>query len=41
LSLSPDGGDYPFVLGFRTKDSASQQEYYLKNALRLAAEKKV
>lgn len=23
---SPDGGDYPFVLGFKTKDSANQQE---------------
>jgi len=26
FSNSPDGCDYPFVLGFRTKDSAIQQE---------------
>jgi len=38
LKNSPDGCDYPFVLGFRTKDSGIQQEFHLKKGLCLASE---
>jgi len=39
FSTSPDGRQYPFVLGFRTKDMASQQENDLKKADCLAHKK--